>query len=60
MFGTSLQGYTLGVDMYVEYVLNKYARIEPYKKMGSDVDGSFFYSSLYFFSEDFSQVLDDF
>ncbi len=48
MFGGSLQGYVFGVDMYVEYALNKYTKIEPYKEMGDDVNGNFLYSSLYF------------
>ena len=48
MFGGALQGYAAGVDMYVEYVLNKYTKLQPYTKVGEQVSGSQLYLSLYF------------
>ena len=35
------------MDVYSEYVKNKYTKLEPDVRVGQQVDGSLFYSSLY-------------
>jgi hypothetical protein len=48
MYGISLQGYAFGLDMYTEYVLNKYTKLESGMETGEKTTGSQLYSSLYF------------
>ena len=47
VLGLSLETNIYGIDMYSEYVKNKYTKLEPGVRVGQQVDGSLFYSSLY-------------
>ena len=47
MLGLSLQGDLLGLDFYGEYASNKYTKLQPYTRIGEEVDGSLFYGSLF-------------
>ena len=47
VLGFSLETNILGVDIYGEYVKNKYTKLEPGVQKGDQVDGSLFYGSLY-------------
>ena len=45
--GSSVQTYLFGIDIYAEYVINKYTRLDPGVVVGEELDGSLFYASLY-------------
>tara|TARA_B100002052_G_scaffold51756_1_gene44938 strand:+ start:2431 stop:4719 length:2289 start_codon:yes stop_codon:yes gene_type:complete len=45
--GASIQTYMYGVDIYAEYVINKYTKLKPGVVVGDELDGSLFYASLY-------------
>ena len=45
--GASIQTYMYGVDIYAEYVINKYTKLQPGVVVGDELDGSLFYASLY-------------
>ena len=47
VLGLSLETNIYGIDIYSEYVKNKYTKLEPGVRSGQKIDGSLFYSSLY-------------
>ena len=44
--GLSVQSYVFGVDVYAEYVINKYTRLDPGVVVGKELDGCSLYASL--------------
>ena len=44
--GSSIQTYLFGVDIYAEYVINKYTRLDPGVVVGKKLNGSLLYTSL--------------
>ena len=44
--GLSIEYYVFGVDIYSEYVVNKYTRLDPGVVIGKELDGSLWFSSL--------------
>ena len=47
VLGLSLETNIYGIDIYSEYVKNKYTKLEPGVRSGQQIDGSLFYGSLY-------------
>ena len=47
VLGLSLETNIYGIDIYGEYVKNKYTKLEPGVRSGQQIDGSLFYGSLY-------------
>ena len=45
--GSSIQTYLFGIDIYAEYVINKYTRLDPGAIVGKELEGSLFYTSMY-------------
>ena len=47
VLGLSFETNIYGIDIYSEYVKNKYTKLEPDVRNGQQIDGSLFYGSLY-------------